>query len=219
MERDEDIVAILCRELVGFIKFQPQGRGVCLHLDLWAHYALAAIVAGFGELAVGNAVGQHMFDKANMMAPYNPTNDAMPVGRCTSCHMPKVAKSGGYVMGVDANGAQTIVEGDQASHVFDIIWPWQANAISRGGPSYQSGYYGQFVSAGNVKYDAFGYMPSSCSKCHVGSRRASIVCPDATPGAPVAGETDRAVWPLYWPLSEHRSDPFWKSCYTTATAP
>lgn len=161
------------------------------------------------KLTIGNAVGQHMFDKANMMAAYDPMNAAMPTGRCTSCHMPKVAKSGGYTFGPDANGAETIVEGDQGSHVFDIIWPWQANAQSRGGPTFQSSYYGQFVSASGIKYDKFGTMPSSCSKCHVGSRRAAIACPDNT-----------SVWPAYFPLSEHRDDTtFWPLCFTTLTAP
>jgi hypothetical protein len=160
------------------------------------------------QLAVGNAVGQHMLDKANMAANYDPTNDGMPTGRCTSCHMPKVAKSGGYVTGTDANGAQTLIEGDESSHVFDIIWPWQANALSRGGPTFQSSYYGQFVSASGTKYDMFGTMPSSCSKCHVGTRRASIACPDSA-----------AIWPTYFPFSEHRSDTFWSSCFTTVTAP
>ena len=143
-----------------------------------------------------------------MATAYDPTNEAMPLGRCTSCHMPKVAKSGGYTTGPDGNGNQALIEGDQGSHVFDVIWPWQANAISRGGPSFQSGYYGQFVSGGGVKYDLFGFMPNSCSKCHQGRRRASLVCPDST-----------AIWPTYWPLSEHRADPFWSTCYTTTTAP
>ncbi|BDG05077.1 carboxypeptidase-like regulatory domain-containing protein [Anaeromyxobacter oryzae] len=160
------------------------------------------------QIAVASAVGQHMFDKANMMANYDPTNESMPVGRCTSCHMPKVAKSGGYVTGTDANGAKTVIEGDEASHVFDIIWPWKANAVSRFGPTYQSAYTAQFVSASGTKYDRFDFMPSSCSKCHVGSRRASIVCPDTT-----------ALYPSYFPLSEHRADPFWSSCFTSVTAP
>lgn len=31
-----------------------------------------------------------------------------------------------------------------------------------------SGYIGQFVTGTNVKYDMFGYMPNSCSKCQCG---------------------------------------------------
>lgn len=160
------------------------------------------------QLAISDAVSQHMFAKANMVALYNPLNDAQPVGRCTSCHMPKLAKSGGYTTGVDANGDKAIIEGDQASHYFDIVWPWQSNALSRGGPTFQSGYYGQLVSSTNVKYDLFGFMPNSCNKCHVNARRASRVCADTS-----------TIWPSFWPFSGHRTDPYWSTCYTSTTAP
>ena len=100
------------------------------------------------------------------------------------------------------------IEGDQASHVFDVVWPYQSGALSRGGPTFQSGYYGQFISPSNVKYDKFGYMPNSCSKCHANARTASMVCPD-TP----------TVWPTFWPLSEHSTDGFWSACFTSSTAP
>jgi hypothetical protein len=160
--------------------------------------------------AIVAAVGAHMFAKTSMIATYDPLNDALPVGRCTSCHMPKVAKSGGYTVGLDADtpANKAIVEGDEASHVFDVIWPYQSNALSRSGPTFQSGYMGQFVSAGNVKYDMFGFMSNSCSKCHANARRPILICPDST-----------AIWPSYWPFSEHPSDPYWTSCFTTATAP
>src|SRR5262249_23318717 len=130
---------------------------------------------------ISSAVSQHMSGKARMdNAAYQPENDALPVGRCTSCHTPKVAKSGGYTTGVDAQGNEALVAGDQASHVFDVIWPWQSVAVSRGGPSFQSGYYGQAYSGTNVKYDKFGVMPNSCGSCHTGARGASLFCPDTT---------------------------------------
>jgi hypothetical protein len=160
------------------------------------------------KVLIANAVGKHMFDKASMVAPYQPLNEAVPAGRCTSCHMAKLAKSGGYVTGNDANGNKAIIQGDQANHVFDIVWPWQSNVLSRGGPTFQSGWYGQFVSSSNVKYDLFGFMPNSCNQCHDKWRKASLVCPDTT-----------TVWPSFWPFSEHRDDPYWKSCYSTSTAP
>jgi carboxypeptidase family protein len=160
------------------------------------------------QLAVSAAVGRHMLTKANMIAQYNPLNDAAPVGRCTSCHMPRVAKSGGYVTGVDNYNNKTIIEGDQGSHIFTIVWPWQSNAMVRGGPTFQSGYYGQMVSATNVKYDLFGFMPNSCSSCHAYARTASLACPDSS-----------AIWPSFWPHSEHRSDPYWSGCFTSITAP
>ncbi|HEX7477408.1 MAG TPA: carboxypeptidase regulatory-like domain-containing protein [Polyangiales bacterium] len=162
------------------------------------------------QLAIADVVSKHMYDKANMVAVYNPQNDTLPVGRCTSCHMPKLAKSGGYVTGSDAStpANKALIEGDQASHVFDIVWPWDSQALSRGGPTFQSGYYGQMVSSTNVKYDMFGYMPNSCGKCHATARRASLVCPDTA-----------TVWPAFWPFSEHRADPYWSACYTSSTAP
>jgi hypothetical protein len=127
---------------------------------------------------VAAMVSQHMTAKVGMStAPYNPLNDATPVGRCTSCHMPKVAKSGGYTTGKDWDGNEAIVEGDQASHVFDVIWPYESVARSEGGPTAASAYYGTSVINGSTYYK-FGYMPNSCGKCHVGSRRASDLCLD-----------------------------------------
>jgi hypothetical protein len=160
------------------------------------------------QLTISSAVGRHMLTKANMIAQYNPTDDSNPIGRCTSCHMPKVAKSGGYATGVDRNNNKAIIEGDQASHVFTVVWPWQSNALSRGGPTFQSGYYGQMVSSTNVKYDMFGFMPNSCSACHISARKASLVCPD-----------NASIWPSYWPYSENRGAAFWSSCFTSTSAP
>jgi len=163
--------------------------------------------------AIAGAVTAHMADKAKMSEPpYDPTNEAMPVGRCSSCHMPKLAKSGGYVTGPDANGNESLIEGDEASHVFDVVWPSESRALSMGGPTFQSGYYGQTFSATNVKYDKFGYMPNSCSKCHVASRKASVFCPDVA-----------TVYPTFWPLDDPAADPnmSWvsASCFASKTAP
>jgi hypothetical protein len=160
------------------------------------------------QLAVTNAVGRHMMTRANMVAQYDPLNDAIPVGRCTSCHMPRVAKSGGYVTGVDSYNNKAIVEGDEGSHIFTVVWPWQNGAMVRAGPTFQSGYYGQMVSATNLKYDLFGFMPNSCSSCHAYFRKASLACTDTS-----------SVWPSFWPYSEHRSDAYWRGCFTSTTAP
>ncbi|HEY3353359.1 MAG TPA: carboxypeptidase-like regulatory domain-containing protein [Polyangia bacterium] len=161
-------------------------------------------------LTIAQAVSEHMFAKTNMVAFYDPLNDARPVGRCTSCHMPKVAKSGGYVTGNDASNPpnKALIEGDQASHSFNVVWPWQSSALSRGGPTFQSGYYGQMFGSTNVKYDLYGSMPNSCGKCHAAARRASLACPDSA-----------SIWPGYWPFSEHRADPFWAACTTSSSAP
>ena len=164
--------------------------------------------------SIANVVSLHMAGKAMMAnAWYDATNDAMPVGRCTTCHMPKVAKSGGYTTGLDILGNETLVEGDQASHTFEVIWPWQSNAMSMGGPTFQSGYYGQAYTASvTTKYDKFGFMPNSCNKCHNGARRPSQFCPDTA-----------TVWPTYWPLNDAATDPnmSWvkANCFTSKAAP
>lgn len=106
------------------------------------------------KIKVATAVGQHMEEEVNMgVAAYNPLNDNLPVGRCQSCHMPKTGKSGGYTTGLDGNGDSALVEGDQGSHVFDIIWPAQSAALKK--------------SSGGADTDI---MPNSCGKCHEGAR-------------------------------------------------
>ncbi len=103
---------------------------------------------------VASSVGIHMEDEVNMgVAAYNPLNDSLPSGRCQSCHMPKTGKSGGYTTGVDGNGDSALIEGDQGSHAFDIIWPWQSAALKK--------------LSGGADTDI---MPNSCGKCHGGAR-------------------------------------------------
>ncbi len=105
------------------------------------------------RLAIATAVGMHMDTEVGMgMAMYDPTNDDMPVGRCASCHMPKTPKSGGWTTGLDANGNSALVAGDQSSHVFQVIWPWQSAALKTDESSDTD------------------IMPNSCGGCHDGSR-------------------------------------------------
>ena len=102
------------------------------------------------RLAIAAAVSGHMEDKLSMgLVPYTPEDDALPTGRCTACHMPKTAKSGGYTTGLDGQGKSALVEGDQASHVFDIVWPYQSSVLKQ--------------SSGGSDTDI---MPNSCGKCH-----------------------------------------------------
>ncbi|MGZ3441383.1 MAG: hypothetical protein ACXVDD_17810, partial [Polyangia bacterium] len=63
-------------------------------------------------------------------------------------------------------------------------------------------------SATNVKYDQFGYMPSSCGKCHAEMRAATQYCPDTA-----------TVWPSFWPYSEHPTDAYWSGCFTSSKTP
>ena len=213
-----------------------------------------AVTPSSATLNVASAVTAHMSSRAGMIlkAPnvYNPTADTTvagntagatyvvnaakivtngPVGRCTSCHMPKVAKSGGYFNDVDVNGLLALVESDQASHTFDIIMPSTTPPLGSGGPTFQSGSYNYkamnlpggltpsnpayVATAAKVgkRYDYYGYMPNSCSKCHLGARKASLVVPDVSglyptgPGG--AGITNNARnVPSFWPLTEHLYD-------------
>ncbi len=115
-------------------------------------FTAAQIAAAKGKIA--SSVGNHMQEHVSMgVAAYNPLNDAIPTGRCQSCHMPKTGKSGGYTTGLDANGASALVEGDQGSHKFDVIWPAQSAALKK--------------LTGGADTDI---MPNSCGKCHVGAR-------------------------------------------------
>jgi nitrate/TMAO reductase-like tetraheme cytochrome c subunit len=134
----------------------------------------AAVVAssaadlGASQGAIAGAVSQHMADKAGMTdAPYTPWDDKLPSGRCASCHMPKTAKSGGWTTGPDALGRESLVEGDEGSHVFDIVWPSQSSPTAD---------YGTAVVNG-VTYKKMGHMPNSCGKCHTGSRVATDLVP------------------------------------------
>jgi len=106
------------------------------------------------RLAVAQGVGEHMGEEVGMgSAFYSPVNEAMPVGRCASCHMARTAKSGGYWTGLDYLGNTALVMGDQGSHVFDVVWPAQSAVLRR-------------LSGGS---DA-DIMPNACGRCHEGSR-------------------------------------------------
>ena len=171
--------------------------------------AMAAGDVAASKEAIAAAVSDHMTTRVGCTGAYDPMNEAKPTGRCASCHMPKLAKSGGYIGGADAAGAKVILEGDQASHGFDVVREDVSfETMSRGGPSFQSGSYGFWVSNSGTRYRTYGFMPNSCQKCHTDKRKASLACPDTSD-----------VWPPYWPFSEHREDPFWAACFTTTTAP
>ncbi|MBI3074188.1 MAG: carboxypeptidase regulatory-like domain-containing protein [Deltaproteobacteria bacterium] len=107
-----------------------------------------------GEIAsalerVGDVVEGHMNNKANMgfFVMYDPEREP-GVGRCMNCHMPRTAKSGGYTTGVDEFGKTALIEGDQGSHVFDVIRPQMSRIMTDGGVSDTA------------------VMPNSCGPCH-----------------------------------------------------
>lgn len=112
------------------------------------------------RIAIAASVGRHMEESASMgMAAYDPTSRATPVGRCSACHMPKTAKKNDVIdvtqwhLGLDASGQVAIVEGNAASHTFDIVWPAQSGALKK--------------ASGGSDLDI---MPNSCGRCHAGAR-------------------------------------------------
>ena len=90
-----------------------------------------------------------MNEEANMgmFVMYDPENEP-GVGRCSSCHMPATAKSGGWTTGPDQFGNSALVEGDQPSHRFDIISPQISERMAATATSDTS------------------VMPNSCGHCH-----------------------------------------------------
>ncbi|MBI5482711.1 MAG: carboxypeptidase regulatory-like domain-containing protein, partial [Deltaproteobacteria bacterium] len=100
--------------------------------------------------AVAATVVDHMNDVANMgyALSYDPENEP-GVGRCATCHMPNTGKSGGWTTGKDEFGGSALLEGDEASHRFDLITPQTSRAMVAGAAGKDT----------NV-------MPNSCGKCH-----------------------------------------------------
>lgn len=111
---------------------------------------------------VARSVAKHMQTGAAMGgALYTPDDPKMPVGNCTSCHMPKIGKlqdinvDAMYHLDFDKNGKSAVAEGNVASHVFDIVWPGQSAILKNPDPS---------------KGKDYDIMPNSCSKCHAFAR-------------------------------------------------
>ncbi len=105
-----------------------------------------------GRVSIAGSVGAHMEQTVKMgVAAYTPLNESSPVGRCTSCHMPKTAKSGGWTSVTNDEGEKALAHGDQASHVFDVIWPAQSAALNKTGATWDK------------------IMPNSCGSCHAGA--------------------------------------------------
>ncbi len=110
---------------------------------------------------VEEAVAEHMSTIGMEDAPYTPTDPDMPSGSCTSCHMPKIGKlfdvndDAQYHLALDANGDSAVAEGNVASHVFDIVMPFESSMLKNPDPSQGHDY---------------DIMPNSCSNCHAFAR-------------------------------------------------
>lgn len=62
------------------------------------------------------------------------------------------ARSNPPPVGLDAEGNSALIGGDQRSHTFQVVWPWQSAALK---------------TATSSDTDI---MPNSCGECHAGSR-------------------------------------------------
>lgn len=116
---------------------------------------VSSIEAALARDRVAKAVAEHMQEGAGMGgALYMPEDDELPVGRCTSCHMPKIGKLQDlnvdffWHLDFDQDGKSAVAEGNVPSHVFDIVWPGQSAVLKA-----------------TAKRD-YDIMPNSCSKCH-----------------------------------------------------
>lgn len=110
---------------------------------------------------VASAVVTHMDMKAGMgkAVAYDPMNDGRPVGRCSTCHMPKTGMMGGYTWSENKSGEKAMVEGDVSSHAGDIIRPVDIYSM-----------YHSAISDPTGKNAWKNVMPTSCGKCHDSGR-------------------------------------------------
>lgn len=127
-----------------------------------ATVTVKAADAALARNRIARSVAKHMQVGAGMGgALYTPEDPIMPVGNCTSCHMPKIGKlqdvnvSAMYHLDFDKNGKSAVAEGNISSHVFDIVWPGQSAILKNPDRS---------------KGNDYDIMPNSCSKCHVFAR-------------------------------------------------
>jgi hypothetical protein len=112
------------------------------------------------KTVIAQAISSHMQATSAMgVAAYTPLNDKNPVGRCSACHMPKIGKKNDvsdvtqWHLGWDADDKSALVEGNVASHTWDVIWPYQSALLKK--------------ASGGTDLDI---MPNSCGKCHRGAR-------------------------------------------------
>jgi len=113
------------------------------------------------QTKVEDAVSEHMSIIGMEAAPYKPTDPKTPSGSCISCHMPKIGKlfdvndDAQYHLALDANGNSAVAEGNIASHVFDVVMPYESLMLRNPDPSQGHDY---------------DIMPNSCSNCHAFAR-------------------------------------------------
>lgn len=158
-------LCLACHATRGSFQGISKGDVAALQLDAGrkvtkdgAAVAIAPSDVALARNRVARSVAKHMQVGAGMGgALYTPDDPAMPVGSCTSCHMPKTGKlqdvsvDAEYHLDFDKNGKSAVAEGNVASHVFDVVWPGQSAVLRN--PDLAKGH----------DYDI---MPNSCGKCH-----------------------------------------------------
>ena len=95
--------------------------------------------------------------------PYQPEDENNPVGRCASCHMAKTGQSGGSWFVQNASGENAKIEGDEGSHVFDVVTPADAEPTATAAQAQPKPATGPDNRWQNT-------MANACAKCHDNSR-------------------------------------------------
>ncbi len=109
------------------------------------------VASGGVSSAVNAAISSHMIDRANMDVPLDLPGG---VGRCTSCHMPKTARSAVYGPSfLDADGKRN---GDLHAHTFNVLTP-NISILDLPGTYFNTSATDNSVAAS---------MPNACSGCH-----------------------------------------------------
>jgi hypothetical protein len=67
--------------------------------------------------------------------------------------MPKTGTSGASTTALDVDGRTAVAQGDESSHVLDIVWPSQSSIMKQ--------------RVGGADGDI---MPNSCGNCHAAAR-------------------------------------------------
>jgi hypothetical protein len=129
--------------------------------------AVQGIANGGSSSAVNAEVRNHMIRRANMDIAVDLSNG---VGRCTSCHMPKTARSADS-SGIDADGKR---RGDIRSHTMKVVLP---NSSVREVTN-------TFFNTSVTDNGAATSMPTACSGCHKAT----------TSGGTAAGDYELYGW-------------------------
>lgn len=113
-------------------------------------YTPAADVQAASTSLIASTVNAHMMATSAMPAYFDPDGavSGMPVGRCSSCHMPKTTFTGSFFSGTDLRGKQANIIGDVSAHTTKVAWPDMSIATLGAATSWDT------------------VMPNACGSCH-----------------------------------------------------